>query len=1300
MALDINFPSPQEEFERLKSKGLAGTPPPLSMDVPGVIQDAMKETDFQPFQKPFQETREAPKPQGPGFLKEFGHVIAEDEVATHSVNYLWDKHKLNQELASNEPGQENPKDTSTPDGWTPYQIDVLERFPEQWRPYLVDSENPAQYQYRQREVENIIKRDEMYENGSTLGWAAGKVAAFGIDAALMTAIPIASSLKYATWSGAIFKNLVRQAPGITAASVAYTAAMDSTTTGKTMQDFAKDTFVNTMAGLALTGFAGGLGKAFRGGELYEASRNIFKGNLDGVELKYEVNDKNIITGMKAVDAETGQNLSAARLDPLKEAMDSFYNKSGIFKLPYAGKGIEKAIAKASPVFRGVTSEWLTVNKLTNIMADHSIETVGTANGKARQQSFESFLRGVQTDAIRAGVTVEGYRAHANGFEIGNDPISGIKRLKQRMTQGVAFSKESFSDAITNTLITGNKHENTAVNEASEFVRNFYQKHLEAYQEAHGLEVGTWNVRTAENYISRMYDVNYMLKNRDSWMRMSYAWFNKQNEIVNTLRGPVDEAMQRVTDIKSLIHNGVDVEQNRLLLNQAKKAHKAAKERLRNEVTKDDTHHIHLDEIPLSKQEIKSLNSVTKKWKDAQKEHKNARARLTSLKNKTTALKSKFETGEKIINPESKDYAAIKAEIESNNKAQMALEEEVQAFEKKAYDEHEAILQRVREGEVPRSLYVVNEETGAISFKKPNAPIKFVPLNQTEDEMHQAALGYFNSITSLDADKLAERMLQGMHGATTGSPILSRSFMIPDSYLYDEKFLLKDITRNMATYALTLGRKTHLTNTLKDFYPGMSGTRGIAEHLLQERNQKEKVLEKIKDKAKRDKAIMKLHKSYSKAEGFINSMLKVSEGKWGVTAENETARQIARGARAFVATTKLGNVPIAMIPDMAANIIKHGPWRSMRDHIIPFVKSINGLIKTEEYKHLSKSAEESGLALESVINSHADSMFNNQVLNQMTVPGKVVGGLEYTAKLAGNLSLTNFAENMNQKYSASIAESRILEAMHKFQKGTLGKRELKYLSQLGIDPQVWSNRFVDSFKSGESHTAKLGSMRSKWWDWEDLGARNKMADAIRDTVSGTVIRRGMYDSPFIANDPMTSLVFNLTGWLFASLNRYAIPMLQNPSDSYLMIGLIAQIGLGALVDPLRKWSRGEGFEIDEDKWFGSAVSNSTPFASIYNAAMWGNAITGNQFLDDMKNDRKRQLNFLGSMAGPAFGSAENIYRIGRMVASGKYNRQDMKLLANSIPMTNMWYTNAFKNEMMDNLTSGLPKNYNKAQGYFE
>ena len=879
---------------------------------------------------------------------------------------------------------------------------------------------------------------------------------------------------------------------------------------------------------------------------------------------------------------------------------------------------------------------------------------------------------------------------ANGIG-GRGIIASTKRLKQRLTEGVMFDRQSWFDAVANRIVTGIPHEVSEVNQLAEEIEKFYDHYLHEWQKSMGYEEIDLPVKTAFGYMTRLYNVPEMITNRQRWRNMSLSWFDEGDRIISEATAPLERAKQLVDSLKQLIDSGVNVEENRIYLNLAKKERKAASEELR--------------QVTLSVEDEKALKSLLKPLNKSKKHMSTIKKKFNTQKSELENLIKKYETGESIIKKEGeqlKDYEKIKSDIEKLKPEVEKLEKEYQEAKDLRDREKFNLELQVTGGTIKRNMYTINPKTKAIEFKNPNKALSFRPLyNGDRNTMLTDADAVWGKITSTTPEKIANELLGTITGSINGHPLKERSFMIPDEYLLENNFLFKDLKRNLSLYAKTLGRSTNLNNSLKGFSVRAEGIHGVAEELVAQRElEEQKIMAQGLSKRKQDKALLKLNSSFKRETRFHTLLLKQAKGEYSYITENENVRRLSVATKAWVASTRLGNVPIAQLPDIAGNIIKMGPWRFIRDGLIPHITTINGLIKTDEGKALKRYACEAGLCLETVINSHADSMLNITEQYEMTIPGRVQGGLEYLAKLSGNLSGSNLEENFNQQFSASISQSRIMESMFKFKEGKLNARETRRLAQIGLDPHKWADTFIYEFKHGTSVKKKLGGYRTEYWNWKDKKAANAFGDAVRNNVNATIIRRGLFTSPLIANDPIISIFYNMTGWFFAAFNRYTVPMLQRPVDSYLFTGMLAQAALGALVDPFRVWSRGEEFDMDNDKWFMSAISNTAPFAFIYKAAMFANAITGDQFLKDMKNDRHRQISTLGAVGGAPVGLAQNLYEGTRMFASGKWNKADWKKNANSIPLTNMWYTNKFKNDFMDYATEGLPKNYERAEGYLE
>ncbi len=1306
MALDIEFPSPEEEFDKFRgrmnvSSGVAptGIAPPMNIEFPEKVKNAFGEIDFQPFEKPYDAPHLKPE-ETPGFFASAAHEFKEDEVIAHGLNFAYDKYqKHNATDAPQNIESQNPSDETIPKNWTAYEPNNFVGYNEQYWPYLGNSESPSELHNRQQEVLKIQKEEEYYQDGSTWGKVAGGLGALAADAPIFALIPMAGAMKYSKFGAQVVKNVLRQSPGLVAGAVAYTAAIDSTTTGKTMSDFAWDATVNSLAGVALVGGAAGLGHLVSGGEMY-AARHALKMNFEGIDIKRVYNKKGQLVDSVAVPTPNSA-ASAMEVTRAQEFLDSKFAKKGLFKVPYLGTGLEKAFKPFSPILRGLSSDWLTTNALTNRLAEHSIEVQGETALRARPENFESMMKDFHIQGIQMGQRIEGYRNMANGVG-GEGLVAGSKRLKQRITEGPAYDKDTWGQMVMSHLFTGEQSEIPEVNSLGAELKDYYKKILNDYQRAHGLEEKDLPVKTAAAYLSRRYDVDYMIANESAWNDMALNWFREGDETISQVTYGVNEAKSRVSEIKDAIHNSMDVENNRLALREAIKAHNRERERLREAVRNSPDLHIHLEEAyNLSKQDVSFLKGKLKPWKESKKILKQRRAELTLTKNKLEAAKGRFETGEAIINPQPKDYAAIKKEIRELESEVKRIQKEVSVSEKNAMNDKQRLREEALDGVIPERMFVRHPESGEIKFKNPTAMPKFRKLFEDEGAMLDAAKANYNSITQTSADKIAQQMMDTFHGGMTGNPLplKARSFMIPDQMLLDNNFLSRDLTRNAQMYANNLGRKTSLKNALRGFGVGADGIHGVAEELAKEYQKKKQALSGL-PKDKFDKAVHKLTRSFKKEKDFITAMHKVAEGTYSRTIDSDTVRNIVNSIRSFTASTRLGNVPLAQLPDLTAGIYKVGPWKYFRDGLIPAIETMNGRMRTKAGQNWRESASTAGLCLEGVIHSKTDQLWNYATQSTETFSGKVANGLGYAAKKASTYSGADAIENFNQAMVANISQSNIISNMYKFQNGTLAAKETRKLAQFGLDPKIWSERITQSFESSNGTKRSSGGYLSDYANWEDWGARDIMSKTIRKAVSETIIRRGMFDSPLWSNDPVLSFIFTFTGWFFAAFNRYTIPMLQRPYDMNLITGTVATLGMGSLVDPLRAWSRGEEFKMDDDHWFAHSLSNVAPFAPLYNAAMKANALTGDRYMNDMKNDKHRSISMLGEAGGPAVGIAEVFAKTARMFASGKFNQKDFKNAMNTIPGLEMWYINDWKNQFMDSVTSGLPKSYNNAPGYGE
>jgi hypothetical protein len=1295
-AEELPAPANQQHRFREISEG-PNTSPPLSVEMPGTVQEGINLVDMQSFEKPINNLP-VDEPEAPGFFSTAFHTFKESEIAAHAIDFAYQKsqsHQIQQGIEN-----QNPELNDVPEGWSPLETKNFEGFSPTYYPYIAGSKSPSELQARQQEVIGLMKGDEEYQDGSVWGKIAGFGGAVAVDIMLLKAIPIANSMQYARYGQSVTQNILRQAPGVIAGTGAYTVAIDATTTGKTASDVAEDFMVNTVAGLALVGAAAGLGRGMTGGKMYE-TRQALKMNFQGINAIHRVGEDGELLGMTA-EFMPGVPQNAMLRTKAQEFLDSQMSRTGFFGVPYVGTALEKGLGKLSPVLRNLNSEWGTMRSYMNRMSDHSIEVQGVTDGRAQPDNYEFMLNQYRSSAVEMSNRVNGYQQEANGI-VGDSAIDATKRLKQRITEGPMINDDEWGRTVMSARFNGEKSEIDAVNKLNDELDVHHAELLNEYQRSHGLEENDLPVKTAQAYLSRRYDTNYMAteKGEEVFHNTVTSWYAEGDARIKAAMEPLNSIESAITQTKENIFNRIDVEENQASLKRLnislERANERLKESIRSDINsnnKEGLQNLLEENVLPSKADEEFLKNKLAPHNQSLAEVRASKKKLSSNKEKIRGERKKLETGGK-----NKDYEAIRKNITSLEERQSELVDEVGSLENKVKDEYAALMDDVESGEIRRALYYRDPETGKVSFRDPNQKPKFRPLYSRfgEDaaaEMRLNSEAAYAKIMGNDPDKIANHMMDTLSSRITGSPMKERSLLIPDSTLLDNSLLSTELAKNVSTYTLTIGRKIAHAKALEGFGATRGGLSGVFDELSKEFNSKRAAIKALnKPEKARDKLLKKLDGSYKAQQRELSALEAVASGTYSRADYSDGLRDVANALRSGSAATKLGNLPFLQIPDFAVSIYKNGMWRWLRDGITPLLTHMNGIIKTEAGVKWRKQASSVGLSLERSMHSKANELWNMQTTSGQTTAARVSDAAAWAAQKANTLSGSASIENMNQNIIANISSSTLIEHMYAYQNGTLNPRDLRKLLQFGIDPAKDAPILLRAFESSPSSISKkTGGYASDYWDWEDHEARVLMSKNIRKSVAATLIRKGMFDSPLVANDPVVGIAFTFTGWYFAALQRFAVPALQRPFDAYMMQGTMMSIGLGAVVDPLRSWSRGEEFKSSDEAWFASATSNSPVLAPLYSILMRANSIVDNKTLNKLKNDRYRNISITGGLGGASAGMVEDWAKGLRMFASGNLNKHDIKRLAHSMPLINQWYTNKMMTEFIDSLSAGLPNNY--------
>jgi hypothetical protein len=810
-----------------------------------------------------------------------------------------------------------------PPGWTPKQeLEKQTNVDPKFIPRLLESQTPADFQYRLNDSIAEQKQDSELQNGSTMG----KILGGGLGLTLGSIenfIPLTAAVSKAKVASGFLDATLKNTPSVLAASAIHEGANQMDSENKSMTEFLKNTFIDTAFGVT---FMGGLGAGKSLLNLSELNKlkSFARENLDGIGFNYKVNEKGDVEGFQAVDT-TGGSLSAAKVSKAQEMADAAFYKGGIFKVPYVGSAVLAGISgnipglqyfSGSPLVQLLTSKYGSARQFANAAFDHFITTVGEMKGGVREKSFETSVK--QTRAMLTALQAQTIALHAerNGYDLKSRPAIGIANawsaFKQKSIEALSqqtkatdyVSKDAFHDEIQNVLYNGESSPHAAVNEAAKLYRNVIDSTYKDFRDAHNLPENWLPPRTAASYLMRVYDTKYLSSHdgEQSWIENISKWLKDSDEVINTSMKPINDLDAQIKDFEAKHTKAVEIlgqhqkltgnelvpfnneAANNLKINDLSQpndmeiAHsisldkmrrrlKDMKEKLQNDLRNDHELNIHVDDVnDLSAEEAKELKGYLKPVNDLKKQVKDQEKVIADLKSKTSKALSSAKKKPTL------EAAKPKAEAYVDTKEAIAQEEEkLRYIQNRLYDAESHIQDLAKDGKINPRFYKKDHESLSFEFKDPNKRLKFRDTYESDFHRKQAAKGYLNSILNMHPQDIVADTFGRLTGKPSENVLKSRTLLVPDNVLYNNNFMTKDVFAKTANYVNYLSRRTHLKNSFKNVTVN-GDHEELAEGLLDEFNaNKSAISEKITkledslSKAKTPAKKAEIQKSLDKAK---------------------------------------------------------------------------------------------------------------------------------------------------------------------------------------------------------------------------------------------------------------------------------------------------------------------------------------------------------------------------------------------------------------------------------------------------
>ena len=499
-----------------------------------------------------------------------------------------------------------------PDNFNTEDPDLYKNIPPEYWPDIREAVSPNDLKARQARIQEEIYNKQRFEDGSAVGGFIGgalgvTVGSYGVGISKWF-LPSLSTLRTGKIAQDTLSSVVKALPNIALDSLAYEGGLQLSKMQVDLPDLAVNTVRDTIFGAALSGFAKATGYGLDNMKIWNA-RKVMNMEYEGSTIN-PVFENGEITGYDFVPGEKIAN-NAQKVKEAKIEALNMVSESGLYSVPGLGKVLKKGSMLASPVFRGLSSDFQFFRDFVNNIADHGIRTTEELLGFARPDSAESILSYYRATATKfSGAYLEHYYA-ANGLTSSLQTVNAVKNMTQAFTEKKAMSYEEFGRRVRNVIIKDIPDEVSSINLAAKDFQTIMEKVNEEYAKAHGIDKFL-SPRNAANYIFQNYNLDKLHAEPDGFYELVSNHLKTQYDLVKELKAPIndinklikklDEEISKATDLEA---EQLDIQKNILLEKRAQ-----AQEELNKTLTDNEEYHFLLeDRVHLSSSERIELKKL-------------------------------------------------------------------------------------------------------------------------------------------------------------------------------------------------------------------------------------------------------------------------------------------------------------------------------------------------------------------------------------------------------------------------------------------------------------------------------------------------------------------------------------------------------------------------------------------------------------------------------------------------------------------------------------------------------------------
>jgi hypothetical protein len=938
-------------------------------------------------------------------------------------------------------------------------------------------------------------------------------------------------------------------------------------------------------------------------------------------------------------------------------------------------GLEKALAKTSPTLRTQTSPSLNTKVIAQEIAEQPLLTKGNLRGIASPVSVEALIRqdmypmyAALTEAddlfvrYRMGDAEPGFAARAR---------IGVADLVRGT--GGKLTHAEFMTEVGKAARRGDTHAIPEVAEAAKVVRRTVFDPARDRAIAAGIFTEGVDVKTAESYLTRLWDDELMIRERPEVIGKFTNWLAgeqaKKAEIQPRVQALLaerariegDAAPKPAAPLTVKAGRGapepsdlkpMDAEsENAWRLYELMRDKGDAAEIARRAAQLDAL----FQRYGFAADPDKAKNIVKDWGADIEA---NIAARQAGDWSKTVDISETFDPDLRAEFLATR-RAAREASGPSDVSARLAdlerrLEDAVLEWEGKATRgarrASDARTDTAGSGAAARAIFDAAEAIAKVNTRLEAVELEDI-ANRIFDRIVSTPAGRVSYDVGGRGPAFSSRMRQEMPDLSAG-PFKARVFAIPDEIV--ERYLISDIREVV---------RAHQRSVIPDLNLAERGFLNIEERVLKPITED---YEKLQRAAKTEAERVRLNNRKNADIRDVTAIIDRIRGTYALPKDpNHWGVQAARFLRDLNYLRLMGGMTITAIPDTARSIMAHGSMRVMRDGIGPLISN------TKAFKLAAQEVKQAGTAMDMVMNTRAMNLAD--VTEEHARHSTIQRGMQWATSQFGVVSLMSPWNAAMKQFAGVLSQTRSLDMISAMVKGgDVGREEVARLARLGIDADM-AGRIDAQAKKHAIRYENLWVANTN--DWTDAEAVRVYRAALSKEVDEIIVEPGQ-EKPLIMSTELGKTIGQFRSFYLASMQRVAMAGLQR-RDFAVVEGAVLMTALGMLSYYLSGKIAGRDISDDPAVWIKEGIDRSglTGWAFEVNnmtEKLTRGTVGVSALLGSPPMSRYASRSAVDALLGPSLGTVKSAMDIVGGATSGEWTEAETRAARQMMPMQNLFY----------------------------